>query len=297
MTVLVTGSAGRIGRAIYIHLANLGYQVRGVDLTPCSTADLVGDLCDDEVRRQALEGITALVHTAALHAPHVGLAPQQRFQQINVTLTQQLVEEGVRQGLKQVVFTSTTALYGHSSEPTRGRAAWVDEQAVPQPRTVYHTTKLEAESWLRRFSEQTGLPVTVLRMSRCFPEAVDIMAVYRLNRGIDARDVACGHELALRRSLPGFNLFNLSAASPFTPQDTQALYEDAASLIRQTLPELAVEFDRRGWSLPHSLDRVYDAGAATRALGWQPKHGFESVLALYDQGLAEVLPPGWQAAR
>ncbi|WP_417346779.1 NAD-dependent epimerase/dehydratase family protein [Ferrimonas sp.] len=297
MTILVTGSAGRIGRTIYIHLANLGYQVRGVDLTPCSTADLVGDLCDDTLRRQALEGVTALVHSAALHAPHVGLAPVQRFQQINVTLTQQLVEEGVNLGLQQVVFTSTTALYGHSSKPTEGRAAWVDEQVSPQPRTIYHSTKLEAEHWLRNFSEQTRLPVTVLRMSRCFPEAVNMMAVYRLSRGIDARDVACAHELALRRSLPGFNLFNLSGCTPFSRQDTQTLYEDAASLIRQKQPELADEFDRRGWTLPTSLDRVYDAGAANRALGWQPKHGFESVLALYDQGLAEVLPPGWQAAR
>ncbi|WP_028109753.1 NAD-dependent epimerase/dehydratase family protein [Ferrimonas futtsuensis] len=297
MTILVTGSAGRIGRAIYIHLANQGYQVRGVDTTPCSTADLVGDLRDDEIRRQALEGVTALVHTAALHAPHVGLASDERFWQVNLTLTQQLADEGVRQGLKQVVFTSTTALYGHGSKPRGGRAAWVDEQVIPQPRTIYHRTKLEAEQWLRRFSDETHLPVTVLRMSRCFPEAVDMMAVYRLSRGIDARDVACAHELALRRCLPGFNLFNLSAATPFTQEDTQALYEDAACLIRQKVPKLADEFDRRGWRLPHSLDRVYDVSAASRALRWQPEHGFESVLALYDQSLAEVLPPGWQAAR
>ncbi|TKB50611.1 NAD(P)-dependent oxidoreductase [Ferrimonas sediminicola] len=297
MTVLVTGSAGRIGRAIYVHLANLGYPVRGVDQTPCSTADLVGDLCNGEVRRQALEGVTALVHTAALHAPHVGLCSDSEFERINVQLTQALVTEGVNQGLRQLVFTSTTALYGHASKPTQGRAAWVDEQVTPQPRNVYHRSNLAAESWLRQFSQETGLPVTVLRISRCFPEAVDTMAVFRLSRGIDARDVACGHELALRHALPGFTLFNLSGATPFNKGETEALYRDAAALIRKKLPRLADEFKRRGWGLPASLDRVYDAGAATTALGWQPQHGVESVLALYDQGLAEVLPPGWQAAR
>lgn len=297
MTVLISGSAGRVGRAIYIHLANLGYPVRGVDTTPCSTADLVGDLTDPAVRRQALEGVTALVHTAALHAPHVGLVPEARFQQVNVTLTQALVKEGVSQGLRQVVLTSTTALYGQSSKPRGGRAAWVDERVTPQPRTVYHRTKLDAENWLRNFSEQTGLPVTVLRMSRCFPEAVDTMAVFRLNRGVDARDVASGHELALRQALPGYNLFNLSGSTPFTRADTLALYQDAASLIQQKLPEMSKEFERRGWVLPTSLDRVYDASAAATGLGWQPKYGFESVLNLYDQGFAEVLPPGWRTAR
>lgn len=44
-----------------------------------------------------------------------------------------------------------------------GRAAtWVDETLVPQPRTIYHTTKLAAENVLASMSRESGLSVAVL---------------------------------------------------------------------------------------------------------------------------------------
>jgi len=45
MKILVTGSAGRVGRNIYIHLMRQ-YQVVGLDMTPCSTVDCIGDIRD-----------------------------------------------------------------------------------------------------------------------------------------------------------------------------------------------------------------------------------------------------------
>jgi len=136
LKVLVTGSAGRVGRAIYIKLMQQ-HHVVGIDRTPCSTVDYVGDIRDRDLLADALKGVDVIVHVAALHAPHVGLVPDSEFEDINVKATELLALEGLKRGIKHFIFTSTTALYGHASTPA-GTAGWVNEQVKPQPKTVYH---------------------------------------------------------------------------------------------------------------------------------------------------------------
>ncbi|MBW3696038.1 NAD(P)-dependent oxidoreductase [Vibrio sp. T187] len=288
MKILVTGSAGRVGRAIYIKLMRT-HQVVGLDTTPCSTVDIVGDIRDKETVNKALDGVKVVVHTAALHAPHVGIASEEDFQSINVDATKQLALQGLQNGIEHFVFTSTTALYGHASTP-KGTAGWIDEKTTPQPKSIYHRSKIAAENGLKEISDLFNLPVTVLQMSRCFPEPVDLMAIYRLNRGVDARDVASAHLCALDKRLNGFHRFIISGKTPFDASHCQRLFTSANSLVKELQPQVAVAFEERGWGLPKTLDRVYDSSAAQQYLDWQPKYGFESVLEMYDQELAEVLP-------
>ena len=289
MNILVTGASGRVGRAIALKLMR-SHAVRGVDTAPSSSAELAGDIRDAAFMRQALAGIDVLVHTAALHAPHVGLRTEADFEAINVAATGALARLALEAGVRHLVFTSTTALYGHASTPP-DRAGWVDETVTPRPRTVYHRSKIAAEDRLEAFSKETGLAVTVLQMSRCFPEPVNLMAVYRLNRGVDFRDVADAHACAIDKRLPGFQRFIVSAATPFEPGDCESLFVDAPAVLRRRAPDLVLAFEERGWDLPPTLDRVYSSARARDALDWTPRHGFQSVLDLYDQELPEVLPP------
>ncbi|GGB67068.1 NAD(P)-dependent oxidoreductase [Shewanella inventionis] len=288
MRILVTGSAGRVGRAIYIKLMRT-HDVVGIDKTPCSTADYIGDIRDSALIGGALENIDVIIHTAALHAPHVGLVPDSEFQSINVDATEKLALAGVKAGIKHFIFTSTTALYGYASTP-KGIAGWVNEQVTPQPKSIYHKSKIAAETKLEEISKLFQLPVTVLQMSRCFPEPADLMAVFRLTRGIDARDVANAHLCAAEKRLSGFNRFIISGRTPFHLSDCQALYTEAGSVIKRKCPEIALAFRQRNWQLPQSLDRVYDSSSAHDKLGWSPIHGFESVLEMLDTETAEVLP-------
>lgn len=288
MRILVTGSAGRIGRAIYIKLMRT-HDVVGIDKTPCSTADYVGDIRDSAMMDRVLENIDVIIHTAALHAPHVGLVPDSEFQSINVDATEQLALAGVKAGIKHFIFTSTTALYGYASTP-KSIAGWVDEEVIPQPKSIYHKSKIAAETKLEEISNLFQLPMTVLQMSRCFPEPADLMAVFRLTRGIDARDVASAHLCAVEKRLSGFNRFIISGATPFHLSDCEALYTDAEAVIKRKCPEIALAFKQRNWQLPQSLDRVYDSSSAREKLGWLPIHGFESVLEMLDTETAEVLP-------
>lgn len=289
MRVLVTGSSGRIGRAIRVRLHG-DHEVIGLDRTPSSTADVVGDCGDVDLVRSALRGVDAVVHTAALHAPHVGTVPDAEFERVNVAATRALVEEAEAAGVRRFVFTSTTALYGAASTPG-GAAGWVDEDLEPRPGTIYHRTKVAAESLLEEAAARGRLVVAVLRMSRCFPEPAPVMAVYRLHRGVDARDVAEAHALALEASSPAFRRFVVSGATPFRPEDAGELLRDAPAVLGRRAPELVEAFARRGWLLPESIDRVYSPGRAMQELGWRPKYGFTEVLRMLDEGSPEVLPP------
>ncbi|MDD1795032.1 NAD(P)-dependent oxidoreductase [Enterovibrio sp. ZSDZ42] len=288
MRILVTGSAGRVGRAIYIKLMRT-HDVVGIDKTPCSTADYIGDIRDSALIDGVLENIDVIVHTAALHAPHVGLVPDSEFTSINVDATEKLALAGVNAGVKHFIFTSTTALYGYASTP-KSIAGWIDEEVTPQPKSIYHKSKIAAETKLEEISNLFQLPVTVLQMSRCFPEPADLMAVFRLTRGIDARDVANAHLCAVEKRLSGFNRFIISGATPFHFSDCEALYTEAGVVIKRKCPEIALAFQHRSWQLPQSLDRVYDSSYAREKLGWSPIHGFESVLDMLDTETAEVLP-------
>jgi UDP-glucose 4-epimerase len=289
MKVLVTGSSGRVGRAIYVRLCR-EHEVVGLDQSPSSTADIVGSIADTALLERALRGANAVVHTAALHAPHVGILPDAQFERVNVQATKDLARLAVRAGIARFVFTSTTALYGGAA--TSGlTAAWVDESLTPQPETVYHRTKLAAEALLEVISREAALAVTVIRMSRCFPEPAPIMTIYRLHRGVDARDVADAHALALASASGGFRKFVISGATPFGIEDVEELAGNARAVLERRAPELVEAFARRGWRLPKAIDRVYSPMLAMRELGWRPKHGFREVLRMLDEGSSEVLPP------
>lgn len=293
MRIVLTGSSGRVGRAIFSTLVEK-CEVVGIDRSPFSTTHLVGDFADKTLLHSAFEGADAVIHVAALHAPHVGTIPDKEFQRINVEGTRLVAEAAIATGVRRLIFTSTTALYGYAVSPSS--CTWIDEETQPQPKSIYHRTKLEAERVLEDMA-RPELAVRVLRMSRSFPEPADIMAGYRLHRGIDIRDVADAHLSALTNEGASFQRYIVSAASPFTIQDCEDLATDAASVIKLRAPALAAEFERRGWSLPKSIDRVYHSARAKNGLGWQPRFGFDEVLAQMDRRSLEVLPPGSHISR
>ena len=108
MRVVLTGSSGRIGRAIFSALSG-HHAVIGIDRSPFSTTRILGDFADETLLRSALAGADAVIHTAGLHAPHVGVAPDDEFKRINVEGTRLIAKEAIAAGVERFVFTSTTA--------------------------------------------------------------------------------------------------------------------------------------------------------------------------------------------
>jgi UDP-glucose 4-epimerase len=287
MKIAITGTSGRIGRAIHFSLCQ-NNEITGIDRKVASVTTHLGEIDDYALLIKAFRGVDAVVHSAALHAPHVGIHGDNEFCRINVKGTETVVRAAVECGARSLVFTSTTALYGFASRHP-DHATWIDEHTKPEPKSIYHRTKLEAEQFLESEASR-NLKVTTLRMSRCFPEPAPVMAMYRLHRGIDARDVAEAHRLALVEPDENYRMFVVSGATPFQKVDCRLLKHSPGSVLRERCPEICETFESRGWSLPDSIDRVYDSSMAQQVLKWTPAYGFRDVVNLLDNQISEVLP-------
>ena len=104
------------------------------------------------------------------------------------------------------------------------------------------------------------------------------MAWYRLHRGIDRRDVAEAHALAIRRKGPAA-AYVISSTTPFRREDCQALMIDPSEVVERRCPGLIGRMAAKGWPAPAPIDRVYDSSLAAKELGFTPRHGIESCLA------------------
>jgi len=298
MTILVTGSAGHLGEAVLRTLRQRGAPVRGIDLKPSPFTDAVGSIVDPGFVRAQMDGITAVIHTATLHKPHVATHSKQAFVDTNVSGTLNLLEAADAAGVKSFVFTGTTSAFGSQLRPDAGQAAvWVTEELPSVPKNIYGTTKLMAENLCELFFRERGLPVVILRTSRFFPEDDDDVAMRSayprdnaqanelLYRRLDITDAVSAHLLAATRAGEiGFGRYIVSATSPFGQHHLAALARDAASVVRELYPDCAQLYAARGWRLFPEIDRVYVNARARRELGWEPEFDFAHVLRSLREG-------------
>ena len=277
--ILVTGSSGQLGREIVRQLREKAYEVVGVDIIPSSATEARLDIRDKAQVFAATQSVDAIIHTAAVHGKHYALGyPREAFTATNIDGTLHLLEACVAHGIRKFLYTSTTSIYGHAMTDDRA-AVWVDEALPPDPRDIYDITKLTAELLCRDFFEKEGVQTTILRVSRFLPEPGNTVAIHRLYRGLDERDGAAAHLLALEKTFDRFEMFNISAKSPFTKADLKALKTDPKAAIQRHYPDAAQVFAARQWAFPSSIDRVYVVDKAERLLGYAPQHNFGELLA------------------
>ena len=163
IAVLVTGSAGRIGRAAVAELQRRGHTVRGFDrATTRGLADsVVGDLCDRAQLDRALDGIECLVHLAATPDDAdflTELLPN------NIVALYHVMEAARAAGVRRIVLASS------------GQVNWWQQQRgplpirpedLPSPKSWYAATKMFMEAIGRGFAEMHGMSVIVARLGWC----------------------------------------------------------------------------------------------------------------------------------
>lgn len=299
MRILLTGSTGWLGRYLAPMLRAGGHQVTGLDVAAGPDTQVVGSVADRALVDRVIgeNGIEAVIDGAALHKPDIVRYPRQAFVDVNVTGTLNLLEAAVAAGCSRFVFTSTTSLMITRAirDETAAEAVWLDEDSGPlAPRNIYGVTKRSAEELCRLIHVETGLPVIVLRTSRFFPEEDDthrtlsgenMKANEFLNRRLTVEDCAAAHVAALAKAPKvGFGLYIASAPTPFARGDAAALKADAPSVIRRYFPDAEVLYAARGWSLPASIGRVYDASRIERALGFRCDTDFAAILTALRDG-------------
>ena len=98
-----------------------------------------------------------------------------------------------------------------------------------------------------------------------------------LYRRADIEDVAGAHLLALEAARRiGFGRYIVSATTPFSPGDLDALRNDAPTVVARLFPEFPALYAARGWRMFDGIDRVYVNRRATAELGWKPGYDFDS---------------------
>ncbi|CUS43778.1 MAG: NAD(P)-dependent oxidoreductase [Pseudomonadota bacterium] len=299
MRILLTGSSGWLGRFLAPRLRALGHDVTGLDVAPGIDTDVIGTVADRALvdRLFGERGIDSVIHGGALHKPDIVRYPNQAFIDVNSSGTLNLLEAAVAASASRFVFTSTTSLMISTAiREARGETAvWIDEEMAPlEPRNIYGVTKLAAEQLCRLIHKDHGLPVIVLRTSRFFPEDDDthhelsgenMKANELLHRRLTVEDAAEAHVVALERAPEiGFGTFIASAPTPFARDEVAALKTDASAVIARHFPDAAALYERYGWHLPRSIDRVYDSGLAERVLGFRCATDFAAVLKAMRDG-------------
>jgi dTDP-L-rhamnose 4-epimerase len=203
MRVLVTGAAGFIGSHIAETMQAAGHEVRGLDsLAPAvhtgrpgyvSGELVVGDVRDPVVVDQALAGMDAVCHQAALVGLGVDLSDLPGYADVNVTGTAVLLEAMGRHGIPRLVFASSMVVYGegaydcaahgrvrpaprHPGDLAAGRfeprcpqcaqplsTTTVGEDAALDPRNAYAASKVGQEHFAASWARLTGAAAVGLR--------------------------------------------------------------------------------------------------------------------------------------
>ena len=162
-TILVTGSAGRIGRAVVAELQARGWPIRGFDRvpTPGATDGIVGDLTDAAAVQRAVEGAGTVIHLAA--------TPDD-----DDFLTQLLPNNLV--GVYQVLEASRLARVRRLILASSGQVVWWQRQNgpwpikaddPPTPRGWYAAAKVFLEAAGRMCAESHDMSVLAVRLGWC----------------------------------------------------------------------------------------------------------------------------------
>ena len=173
-TVLVTGSAGRVGQAAVIGLLKRGHTVRGFDRAPSPHLPdaTVADLCDLDSLAKSMEGIDVLVHLAAtpddVDDPVNHLFPQ------NITGLYHTLEVGRQAGVKRLILPSS----GQVNWFRNFEGPWPLDETVPvSPKGWYAATKMFLESIGHSYAATHGMSVIIARLGWCPRDAEQVREI------------------------------------------------------------------------------------------------------------------------
>jgi len=195
MRVLVTGGGGFIGSHLVDRLRTLGHEVRVLDsfatgrrenISHLSDVDLVeGDIQSYERTHAATRGCDAVLHQAALPSVPRSVQDPLMTNVANVTGTLNLLLAARDNGVRRVVYASSSSVYGATEVLPK------EESHRPAPISPYAVSKLAGEGYCHAFSSIYGLECIALRYFNVFGPRQDPNSQYS---AVIPRFIAAGLE-------------------------------------------------------------------------------------------------------
>ena len=301
--VVVTGAAGFIGSHVCRHLLANRCTVTGIDnfdpyydrtikerrLVPLLDSGgfslVEADIREVEMLRRMLRGADAVVHLAARPGVRQSFEKPRLYFDVNVGGTVALLEVAASVGVKRIVFSSSSSVYGEVAELPL-RESFTDLRPI----SPYAVSKRAAELMCYVLAGRLGVAVAALRLFTVYgpgqrpDQAVarftaDLMAgrAIRLFGDGNAKrdctfvdDVTDGIVKALawtQRQGPGCEIVNLGSGTSVT---VSRLIDLVAQAIG-TVPEVSREPAAAG-DVQHTLA---DLGKARTLLGYEPRVSIE----------------------
>jgi UDP-glucose 4-epimerase len=300
--VLVTGGAGFIGSHLVDRLVSEGWRVRVADNLSSGSLNnirhhmgdpdfefLEVDLKDPVKAVEAVKGVCIVFHFAANPEVRVSATnPEVHFNE-NVVATFNLLEAMRSLDVKDLVFASSSSVYG---EP---KSIPVGEDAPIRPVSVYGASKASCESLIHAYSGLYGIESVVLRYANVVgprlrhgvvydfilkllkhPEELEILGDGTQIRSYIYVNDAVEATLIAWNKAPGFfeiyNIGNFDWISVNEIADIIAKVMGISGLKRTYKPVL------RGVGWPGDVKRIALDIKKLRTLGWNPKMNSEQAI-------------------
>jgi UDP-glucose 4-epimerase len=306
--VLVTGGGGFIGSNLVDELLDRGHEVRVLDNFSTGQRsnlehvlgdiELVeGDLRSYERVHHAVRDCEAVLHQGALPSVPRSVQDPITSNEINVGGTLNVLLNARDQGVRRVVFASSSSAYGDAEGFPRA------ETLPTTPLAPYAVSKLAAEQYCRVFYEVYGLETVSLRYFNVFGPRQDPFSQYSavipkfinlMQKG--ERPLVHGDGEQSRDFTYIANVVDLNLRAMDTPGAAGLTFNGAVGqsyslndLVKAINEMLGTDIEPEyGPPRPGDVDRsLADISRARKVLGYEPRVDFAAGLRL----TAEALTP------
>lgn len=198
---LVTGGAGFIGANLVEQLLKDGHKVRVLDnfsggkfpeRLQKSAEYMEGDIRDQKIVNQAMQGIEGVFHLAAVpRVPYSVKHPEETHDHnINGTLNVLLAARDA--GVKRLIFSTSSSVYGGNKGAVK-----LSEDMPLEPMSPYALHKLTGQHYCRLFSLLYGLETVSLCYFNIYGPYLDPEGAYALVIGKFLRQKSKGEPLTI----------------------------------------------------------------------------------------------------